>query len=94
MKERIKTCAGCVELHMDIIDGELQCICPLTREWENVLLKDTKRCGEFEYDADSLSRLVKEMRNAQKAYFKSKDRDILIQSKILEQYVDDCISEE
>lgn len=92
MKERIKTCAGCIKLSKILINNEWRYSCPTV--WTDALLGNTKRCEHFEYNADTLTELVRRMRNAQKAYFKSKDEDILIQSKRLEQGVDDCISEE
>lgn len=41
---------------------------------------------------EELAALVKEMRDTQNRYFKTKDQDILMKSKKLEKQVDDYIS--
>lgn len=45
------------------------------------------------YSAKELAQLVQAMRNSQKRYFKTRDRDVLIESKRLEAQVDKYAAE-
>ena len=52
------------------------------------------RITKGEKEMTEFMQLVREMRKAQKEYFKSRDRDVLAKSKQLEKRVDDEIKKE